>query len=126
MSNKRIFIAFAIEDLNTKILFTGQAKNNNVPYDFVNMSVKQPWDTQWKTNCRLRIKGCDGVIVLITKNLKNAEGAIWEVNCAKEENIPLMGIYCDGATIFDNIDELIGVKKVDWTWNNVKSFLTGL
>ena len=89
MANKRVFVAFAIEDQTTKILFTGQAKNKNVPYDFVDMSVKEPWDTQWKTNCRTKIKGCDGFITLISKNTKNATGQLWEINCAKEEKIPI-------------------------------------
>ena len=74
---KRIFVSFAIEDETTKNLFTGQAKNAKVPYEFVDMSVKQPWDEKWKTNCRTRIKGCDGMIVLVSKNLKNASGALW-------------------------------------------------
>ena len=32
MANKRIFVAFAIEDVDVKILSTGQAKNKNVSY----------------------------------------------------------------------------------------------
>jgi hypothetical protein len=126
MANKRIFIAFAIEDEITKYLFTGQAKNKNVPYDFVDMSVKEPWDSQWKTNCRTRIKGCDGVIVLVTKNLKKADGAIWEINCAKDEKIPLLGVYCNGSDFYDTPDELYGVKKVEWTWDNIKEFVDDL
>jgi hypothetical protein len=43
MTNKRVFVAFVIEDETTKNLFTGQAKNENVPYDFVDISVKEPW-----------------------------------------------------------------------------------
>lgn len=119
---KRIFTSFAIEDKNEKILFTGQAKNASVPYVFVDMSVKQPWDSSWKTKCRTRIKGCDGVIVLITKNLKKADGAIWEIKCAKEERIPILGVYLGNTTILDTPDELNGIKKVKWTWDNVKEF----
>lgn len=69
MANKRVFVAFAAKDETTKILFTGQAKNAKVPYEFIDMFVKEPYDEKWKTNCRTRIKGCDGAIVLITKNL---------------------------------------------------------
>ncbi|PCJ24183.1 MAG: hypothetical protein COA97_10375 [Flavobacteriales bacterium] len=123
MANKRIFVAFAIEDEKTKILFTGQAKNKNVPYDFVDMSVKQPWDEKWKTNCRTRIKGCDGLIVLVSKNLKNADGAIWEIKCGKEEKIPMIGIYIDGGTFSDKPSELSGVTCKEWTWDNVKNFI---
>ena len=90
---KRIFISFAIEDEHLRDFLKGQAKNENSPFEFVDMSVKKPWDSQWKTNCRTRIKGCDGVISIITKNTKNADGQIWEMKCAKDENIPIVGIY---------------------------------
>lgn len=126
MANKRVFVAFAIEDQTTKILFTGQAKNKNVPYDFVDMSVKEPWDTQWKTNCRTKIKGCDGFIALISKNTKNATGQLWEINCAKEEKIPILGIYIDGAGYSDKPDEMHGIICKEWTWDNVKDFIYSL
>jgi hypothetical protein len=119
---KRIFIAFAIEDQDLKVLFTGQAKNNNVSYEFIDMSVKKPWDDQWKAHCRTRIKGCDGVIVLVSKNLKNATGALWEIRTAKEERIPLIGIYIDGGTSTDKPVELNGISCYEWTWDNVKKF----
>ncbi len=126
MANKRVFVAFAIEDETIKILFTGQAKNENVPYDFVDMSVKEPWDEKWKTNCRTRIKSCDGVIALVSKNTKNAAGELWEIDCAKEEEIPLMGIYIDGATSADKPANLYGVACKEWTWPNVEEFLDSL
>ena len=126
MAHKRVFVAFAIEDQKTKILFTGQAKNKNVPYDFVDMSVKEPWDSQWKTNCRTKIKGCDGFIALISKNTKKATGQLWEINCAKEEKIPILGIYIDGAGFSDKPDEMYGILCKEWTWDNVKDFIYSL
>lgn len=126
MANKRVFVSFAIEDESKKMYFTGQAKNAKVPYEFIDMSVKKPWEESWKTNCRTRIKGCDGVIVLITKNLKKADGAIWEIKCAKEEKKPVMGVYIDGTSLSDTPDELDGVRKVEWTWENIKNFIEAL
>ena len=123
---KRIFTSFAVEDKTLRDLFVGQSRNQNVPYEIVDMSVKEPWSSQWKTNCRTKIKGCDGVIVLISKNLKKAEGALWEINCAKEENIPIMGVYMTGCTILDSPNEMSGIKKVSWTWDNIADFVNGL
>ncbi len=122
----RIFTSFAIEDENIKTLFTGQAKLDKVPYTFTDMSVKEPWSNSWKTQCRTKIKGCDGVIVLITKNLKNADGAIWEINCAKDERIPLLGVYMKGCGLVDTPDELNGIKKINWTWEGIADFVNGL
>ena len=126
MANKRVFVAFAIEDKKTKILFTGQAKNTKVPYELVDMSVKKPWDEQWKTNCRTRIKGCDGLIALVSKNTKKADGQLWEIDCAKQEKIPILGIYIDGATILDKPSNLYGILCKTWTWENVKDFIESL
>ena len=122
----RIFTSFAIEDEKIKNLFTGQAKLDQVPYVFTDMSVKEPWSNAWKTQCRTKIKGCDGVIVLITENLKNADGAIWEIDCAKDEGIPLLGVYMKGCTISDAPDELNGIKKINWTWEGIAGFVNDL
>lgn len=124
---KRIFISFAIEDENLRDLLKGQARNQNSPFEFVDMSVKEPWDSKWKTNCRIRIKGCDGVISIITKNTKNANGQIWEMKCAKEEGIPIIGIYGNNDHSGISIPDECGyIKLVDWTWSNISSWIDKL
>ena len=82
-----------IEDQLLSIFLHGQARNEASPFDFVDMSVKEPWDNAWKTNCRTRIKGCDGLIAIITKNTPKADGQLWEIRCAYEEEIPVMLMY---------------------------------
>lgn len=124
---KRIFTSFAIEDKTLRDLLVGQAKNERSPFEFVDMSVKQPWDSSWKTNCRTKIKGCDGVLIIVTKNTKNADGQLWEIKCAKEEVIPRRGIWgssTDRPAILP--DELDGVKIVNWTWENIANWLNSL
>lgn len=124
---KRIFVSFAIEDENLRDLLKGQARNQNSPFEFVDMSVKEPWDSKWKTNCRIRIKGCDGVISIITRNTKNADGQIWEMKCAKEEGIPIIGIYGNDDHSGVSIPTECGyIKLVDWTWSNISSWIDKL
>lgn len=123
---KRIFTSFAIEDERIRDLFVGQARNEKVPYELVDMSVKEPWSDSWKTRCRTKIKGCDGVIVLISKHLRRANGAIWEINCAKKEGIPLLGVYMKDCSFLDSPEELNGIEKVNWTWSNIGDFVNGL
>ena len=124
---KRIFISFAIEDENLRDLLRGQSRNTNSPFEFVDMSVKQPWDSQWKTKCRTRIRGCDGMISIITRNTKNADGQIWEMNCAKDEGIPLLAIYGNkdhiGATIPNECGYL---PVVDWNWEKISAWIKQL
>jgi hypothetical protein len=105
----------------------GQAKNEKSPFEFVDMSAKEPWDEKWKTNCRTRIKGCDGVIAMVSKNTTSANGAIWEIKCAKEEGVPVRGIYTTTEGRPTSIpSELHGIRIVNWTWDNIKSFLDSL
>ena len=124
---KRVFISFAIEDKWARDYLVGQAKNENSPFEFVDMSVKEPWDDKWKTRCRTKIKGCDGVIALVSKNTKNADGQLWEVKCAKEEGVRTRGVYTssdDRPSILPK--EFDGIRVVGWTWNNIKNFVDSL
>ena len=124
---KRNFISFAIEDENLRDFLRGQSRNTNSPFEFVDMSVKQPWDSQWKTKCRTRIRGCDGMISIITRNTKKADGQIWEMNCAIDEGIPLLAIYGNkdhiGATIPNECGYL---PVVDWNWEKISAWIKQL
>ena len=124
---KRVFISFAVEDAKYRDFLVGQARNENSPFEFVDMSVKEPWSDSWKTRCRTKIKGCDGVIALVSKNTRTATGQLWEVKCAKEEKVPIRGIY----TTTDNRpsslpSEFAGLRVVNWTWDNIKNFINSL
>jgi len=125
---KRIFISFAAEDSTYRDLLTGQARNEKSPFEFVDMSVKEPWSDDWKNKCRTKIKGCDGMIVLVSKKTHSASGAKFEMRCANEEKVPLRGVYVD----YDDKDsitipsELEGKKVVRWTWENIESFVDSL
>jgi len=116
-----------MEDKTYRDFLVGQAKNEKSPFEFVNMSVLEPWDENWKTNCRTRIKGCDGVIALVSKNTAAASGALWEVKCSKDEKVPVRGIYCTTDNRPATLPaEFSGVNVVAWTWANISSFLDSL
>jgi len=121
----RIFISFAAEDIRYRDFLVGQARNDRSPFNFTDMSVKQPWDSSWKASCRTKIKGCDGLIALVSKNTPKADGAIWEVAAAKEEGVPILGIWISGSdrTMIAGIPS---TKMKAWTWDNIKAFLGSL
>lgn len=126
MTKKRIFISFAIEDKSLRDMLKGQARNEKTPFEFVDMSVKEPWDSAWKTNCRTRIKGCDGVIAIVTKNTKSADGQLWELKCANEEAIPVFPIWgtSDANQRPTTLPSVLSGKRIyNWTWDNIKNFI---
>jgi hypothetical protein len=122
----RIFISFAIEDKFARDNLVFQASQQRTPFDFVDMSVKRPWDAQWKTQCRTRIKGCDGLIAMVSDNTSRADGARWEIRCAYEEGVPILPLYIHDSGVRQLPPELIGRRVYHWTWQNVKSFIDGL
>lgn len=121
--SKRIFISFAIEDKNYRDLLKGQSLHTNTPFSYTDMSAKQAWDRKWKTNCRIQIKGCDGVIALISKKTRNADGAKWEMQCAIDEGIPIIGIHIHKDGKGQIPPQLSGKKVVNWTWSAITNFI---
>ena len=122
---KRVFVAFAIEDEASRNLLRGQALNTDSPIEYTDMSVKEPWSSDWKERCRVRIKSCNGVIALLSENSLTASGQRWELSCAKEEGIPLIGVYIRTDDI-SAPPEMSGVRKIPWTWDGIASFINGL
>lgn len=124
-TKKRTFVSFAKEDIRFRDLFVGQKQLKDTPFDFVDMSVKEPWDEKWKTNCRSHICGCDGLIALLTKNTWNTDGARWEMQCAADEVIPSLGIHIYSDDKGAVPPELKG-KTISWTWDGIDKFLKSL
>src|SRR6266436_1184749 len=94
MADKKIvFIAFAIEDETQRDFLKGQSLHPRAPYEFIDMSVKEAYDSGWKEKVRTRIKRSDGVIVLVSKNSLTSTGQKWEIDCAKDEKKKIRGIW---------------------------------
>jgi hypothetical protein len=123
---KRVFISFAIEDKKFRNFLIAQSKNPKSKFEFVDMSVYKAWRNDvWKKKCRNKIKSCDGMIVLLSKNIWKAGGARWEMKCASEEGVPSIGIHIYKDNKGAIPPELDG-DAIEWTWENlaetVKSF----
>ncbi|MER3465481.1 MAG: hypothetical protein C4329_14815, partial [Chitinophagaceae bacterium] len=85
MADKKVvFIAFAIEDVTQRDFLKGQSLHTKSPFEYIDMSVKEAYDKDWKDRVRTRIKRSDGVIVLVSKNSLSSSGQKWEIECAKE------------------------------------------
>jgi len=121
-TTKVIFVAFAMEDEKQRDLLKGQSLNTATPFEYVDMSVKQAYSSEWKKKVRTRIRRSDGVIALISKSSKSSNGQAWEIACAKEEKVPLRGIwgYSDDRT------NIPGVNTVPWKWENIRKFIDSL
>ena len=57
---KVIFVAFAIEDERQRDFLKGQSLNTKSPFEYVDMSVKEAYSSEWKERVRTRIRGSLG------------------------------------------------------------------
>lgn len=119
---KTIFVAFAIEDQRQRDLLKGQSLNTASPFEYVDMSVKEPYDRDWKERVRTRIQRSDGVIALVSKNTLKSSGELWEIDCAKEEKKRILGIWAYS----DDNTTVSGIRVVKWTWNAIENFIDSL
>lgn len=123
---KRIFISFAIEDEYARTFLVGQGRNARSPFEFVDMSLKQPFDQRWKSQCRTRIKGCHGVVAPLSRNTSRATGARWEMWCANDEGRPMIGVHISRDKKGAIPPELQGKRVIEWSWDGIARFINTL
>lgn len=119
---KIVFVAFAIEDSRIRDMIKGQSLHTNSPFEYVDMSVKEAYDEEWRKKVRTRILRSDGVLVIVSKNSLSSTGQKWEIQCAKEEKRKVRGIW---AYKEDRTD-LTGVNTMVWTWPNISTWIDSL
>ena len=123
MADKKVvFVAFAIEDERQRDFLKGQSLSPRAPYEFIDMSVKEAYESDWKEKVRTRIRRSHGLIALVSKNSVNSVGQKWEIACAKEEGRKILGIWAYS----DDRTALTGVTTVVWSDKNISDFIDSL
>lgn len=122
MTKKVIFVAFAIEDERQRDLLKGQALNTRTGFEYIDMSVREAYDSDWKTKVRTRIRRSDGVIALVSKNSLTSSGQKWEIECAREEGKPILALWVYSA----DRTAVPGLSPVSWTWDKITAFINAL
>lgn len=123
MADKKvIFVAFSMKDERQRDFLKGQSLHTNSTFEYVDMSVKEPYDKDWKDRVRTRIRRSDGVIVLVSENSLTSTGQKWEIECAKEEKKKILGIWA----YTDDRTNIVGVNTKVWTWAAITNFIDSL
>ncbi len=124
MADKKvIFVAFAIEDQIIRDLLKGQSLNTKCPIEFVDMSVKEAYvQSEWKEKVRTRIKRSDGVLAIVSKNSLASTGQNWEIQCAKEEGVPVRGVWGYKA----DTTNISGLNTMAWSWSGITAWIDSL
>lgn len=126
MADKKIvFIAFAIEDEGQRNLLTGQSLHTRAPFEYIDMSVKQPYDRDWQARVLTRIRRSAGVILLVSKNSLSSTGQQLEYQMAKQEG---KKILCMWAYSTDRTKPsfMSSSAILPWSDSSIASFIDSL
>src|SRR6185312_16478873 len=75
----RAFVSFQMEDRWARDFLTQHARDKRIGFEFIDYSIKEPFESKWKTNARARIARSRGTIVLIGPHTASAEAVLWEI-----------------------------------------------
>lgn len=127
MANPRAFISFDFDHNEIeKLLFAGQVKNSRTPFNIEDWSSKSSLpQSQWEKIIKDKTNKCNMLIVLVGKNMASAKGVAKEIKFAKENNVPVFGVYVGGANTLSNLPEgLARNRTINWDWDKIASAIT--
>lgn len=122
MADPRAFISFDYDHDNTaKVLFVGQAKNSRTPFKIQDWSSKSNLpQAQWEALVKAKINICNMLIVLVGKTMASASGVAKEIKMAKDQNVPVFGVYVGGADSSSNLPSgLQRNRTITWDWAKI-------
>ena len=122
MSAPRTFISFDFDNnAGHKLLFVGQARNSRSPFNIADWSSKEHLpQMSWERLISEKISRCDLMIVLVGRQTAYASGVAKEIRFAAAHNIPVFGVYVDGANTMTPLPAGLPRNMVTtWNWDNI-------
>tara|TARA_R110002167_G_scaffold30424_7_gene100631 strand:- start:25874 stop:26257 length:384 start_codon:yes stop_codon:yes gene_type:complete len=92
MAKPRAFISFEMEDKWARDFLVQHAKDKKNDIEFYDFSVKDPFDSKWKTECKKRIAMTKGTIVLIGPTTYKSDAVLWEIAESNRQEHYIFGI----------------------------------
>ncbi len=118
---KNVFISFAYEDIDAVTLLRGQAKNENSPIEFNDLSVREPFDSERasyiKQKLTDRINQSSTTVVYLSHDTAASSWVRWEVDKSLELGKRVIATHSGdvpAGTVPDFISSK-GIKVVPWS-----------
>ncbi len=122
MANPRAFISFDFDNNSgEKLYFSGQAKNSKTPFNIEDWSSKTSLpQKEWEDLIKAKINKCNFLVVLVGKRISSATGVAKEIEFAKSQNIPVFGVYVEGADSNTVLPAgLARNRTISWNWESI-------
>jgi hypothetical protein len=129
VKRRRVFLSFQVEDLDSVNLFRGQAKNENSELDFIDFSLRAPFNSEnaeyIRRGIRDRISASSTTIVLIGKNTHNSEWVDWEIRESIKQNkkVIVVTLDNDSPSKLPKVCKEAGITSVSWNHEEIKRAL---
>ncbi|MCO6428311.1 hypothetical protein [Nitrosomonas communis] len=125
-STNQLFISSALKDVDLRDRLIVQINKDSPELTCVFMPEKRSWESAWKEECREKVRGCNGVIGIITANTIRADGQLWELRCAFETKRRVLLIGDDEACEMSTkkLPDLLRDEDIlPWNDSNIAIFL---
>jgi Thoeris protein ThsB, TIR-like domain len=127
VADPRAFISFDFDhDELQKTFFVGQGKKDSpTPFTIGDWSSKEALpERTWEETIEIKIGKCNMVIVLVGRYMASASGVAKEIAMAKAKDVPVFGVYVDGADSDSNLPPgLPRSRVVKWTWPSIAAMI---
>ncbi|WP_138757681.1 TIR domain-containing protein [Modestobacter altitudinis] len=121
MSDPRAFVSFDFDHNElSKILFVGQAKSDSpTPFTIHDWSSKTALpQAEWERLIKMKMASTNMCIVLVGPSMATATGVVKEIEMAKDLDVPVFGVYVDGASSSSALPGgLQRNRTIAWRWN---------
>ncbi|CAM1339206.1 TIR domain-containing protein [Tenacibaculum aestuarii] len=124
MANPRAFISFDFDhNKSYRDLFVGQIKNSKTPFEIQDWSSKTRLPQKdWEKLINQKINKCNMLIVLVGKNTHMATGVKKEILFSHNNNVPVFGVYIDGANSTTKIPSFLQRNRtISWNWDKISA-----
>lgn len=127
MADPRAFVSFDFDhDESSRNLFAGQAKKDSpTPFTVQDWSSRSKLpQAEWEEEMKKRIGATNMCIVLVGRYMSSATGVAAEIAMAKEKNVPVFGVYVDGANSESKLPSgLARNRTVEWAWDKIAAMV---
>jgi len=106
-------------------LLRHQAKSDKFDLEFIDYSVKEPFDEKWKNQCTERIRQCSTVFCMIGRETYNRPAVLWELNTAYKLGKKVVGvrIHKDEKNPIPEPLKRNKAKIIDWNLEKIQKEL---
>lgn len=123
MAAPRAFISFEMEDKWARDFLAQHAKDKKNDIEFYDYSVKDAFDSKWKTECAKRIAFSKGTIVLVGPTTWKSEAVLWEIAETNRQEHYIFGIQINKDKTHQIPSGLPSSNVIRWDFEQIVSWL---